>query len=180
MIINILFWVSIFTGGLLIILMLLSLLGGLDLDIDIETASTDVETDAGGIGLLKGFLTFVSTSAWVIRILVSEQKNIWVAIAIGVIVGIFCFLLLNYIFKLLLKNESNVNWHIEDALFQEGKVYLKVPASNESSGIVHVEINNAVREIKARSQDKIEIKTGETIRVTDIQGEYVIVKKETL
>lgn len=179
-IIDILFWVSIFSGGLLILLMLLSLVGGLDLDVDLDLGSPDVETDAGGLGLIKGFLTFISTSAWVIKILIVTKQNIWLASVIGIGVGIACFLILNYIFKLLLKNDLNVNWKVEDALFQNGKVYLKIPASSEESGIVQVEINKAIREIKARSRDEVEIKTGESIRVVDIQGEYVIVQKETL
>ena len=178
-IVDVLFWVSIFSGGLLILLMLLSLIGGLDLDVDVEVGSPDVETDAGGIGLIKGLLTFISTSSWVIKILIVTKQNIWLASAIGIAVGIVCFLLLNYIFKLLLRNDLNVNWNVEDALFQPGKVYLKIPASKEESGIVQVEINQALREIKARSRGE-EIKTGETIRVVDIQGEYVIVEKETL
>ena len=179
-IIDILFWVSIFSGGLLILLMLLSLIGGLDLDVDVELGSPDVETDAGGLGLIKGFLTFISTSSWVIKILIVTKQNIWLAVAIGIAVGIVCFLLLNYLFKLLLKNESNVNWNMEDALFQKGKVYLKIPGSQEKSGIVQVEINSAMREIKAKSKDQTEIKTGESIRVVDIKGEYVIVELETL
>jgi len=160
--------------------MLLSLLGGIDLDVDFELGSPDVDTDAGGLGLIKGFLTFVSTSAWVIKILIVTKQNLWLATAIGIGVGIVCFLILNYIFKLLLRNDSNVNWNVDDALFQKGKVYLKIPASNEKSGIVQVEINDALREIKAKSQGEVEIKTGDSIRVVDVKGEYVIVEKETL
>ncbi len=177
---DILFWVSIFSGGLLILLMLLSLIGGLDLDVDLELGSPDVETDAGGLGLIKGFLTFISTSSWVIKILIVTKQNIWLATAMGIAVGIICFIILNYIFKLLLKNESNVNWNMDDALFQKGKVYLKVPPAEEGSGIVQIEINGALREIKAKSKDEMEVKTGEPIRVVDVKGEYVIVEKETL
>jgi len=67
---------------------------------------------------------------------------------------------------------------MDEALYQSGKVYLKVPASDEESGIVQVEINNAFRELKARSRGDVEIQTGESIRVVDIKGEYVIVEKE--
>jgi len=48
--ITLLTWISIFAGGLLILLFLLSLLGGFDLDVDI--GSTEVDADAGGLGLI--------------------------------------------------------------------------------------------------------------------------------
>ena len=178
MIINILFWVSIFSGGVLILLMLLSLVGGLDIDVDIEAGSADVDTDSGGIGLVKGFLTFVSTSTWVMKILIASNKNLGLAVVIGLATGVISFYVLNYIFKLLLKNDSNVNWKIEDSMYQKGQVYLKVPASYDESGIVQVEINNAIRELKARSKDKVEIKTGDTVMVVGIDGDYVVVTKD--
>jgi len=104
-IIEILFWVSIFAGGLLILLLLLSILGGLEFDADI---GSDVDSDGGGIGLLKGILTFVSTSSWMIKIMLLANKNPWIAIATGIAVGVVCFFILNLLFKFLLKAQSNV------------------------------------------------------------------------
>ena len=67
-------WVSIITGGILILLMLISLISGLDLDmdLDLEMGSTDIETDAGGIGVIKGLLVFVSVTSWVIKIFLAS------------------------------------------------------------------------------------------------------------
>ena len=42
--------ISIFAGGKLILLFLLSLLRGSDLDVDI--GSTEIDADAGGLGLI--------------------------------------------------------------------------------------------------------------------------------
>lgn len=178
MLVNILFWVSIIAGGLLVLLMLLSLIGGLDLDLDIETGSPDVETDSGGIGLLKGFLTFVSVSSWVVKILIAADKHPGIALGIGIFAGLVAFLLLNYLFKLLLKNESNVNWKVEDALFQKGEVYLKIPADKSKNGIIQVTINGALRELKAHSATGKEIKTGESIRVVEVDGDFVKVTQD--
>jgi len=178
MLINLLFWVSIITGGTLLLLMLLSVIGGLDLDVDVDMGSTDVDSDAGGLGVVKGFLTFVSTSSWVIKILVASNQNLGMAIGIGIVVGLVALKLLTFLFQQLMKNESNVNWEISDALYQKGEVYLKIPASQEASGLIQVEINGTIRELKARSKDKIEIKTGDSIVVVDTDGEYVMVTKD--
>jgi len=169
----ILTWVAIISGGLLILLMLLSLIGGLELDI--EVGSTDVESDAGGIGLIKGLLTFLSIGSWVMKVTLATSSNPIMSLFIGLISGIVAFFLLNYLFKLLLKNESNVNWHMDDALFQIGEVYLKIPAK-DGSGIITLDINGTPRELKAKSVKNKEIPTGAKIMVVSTEGEYALVE----
>ena len=173
--ITILTWVSIVAGGLLIVLMLLSLIGGLDLDLDI--GAPDVDTDAGGIGLIKGLLTFTSVSSWVIKVLLVSNQNPIVAGIIGIISGVAAFMLLSYLFKLLLSNEENVNWSMNDALFSKGEVYLRIPVGG--SGIVNVNINGATRELKAKSNSLSEIKTGSRVVIVETQGEFAIVELES-
>lgn len=173
--IAILTWISIIAGGVLILLFLISLIGGLDLDFDI--GSTDVDADSGGLGVVKGLLTFTSVSSWVIKVLLMSQKSPAVAIFIGIISGVLAFWLLSYLFKLLLQNEENVNWSMHDALFSKGTVYLRIPPNG--SGIINVEINGATRELKAKSNESQEIKTGSGIVIIETQGEYAIVKPDT-
>ncbi len=173
--ITILTWISIIAGGLLIILLLLSLIGGLDLDLDVDTA--DIDTDAGGLGFLKGMLTFVSVSSWVIKVLLATDKHPAIAITIGILIGLLAFALLSYLIRVLLRNDKNVNWSLEDAMFTYGEVYLKIPAL-EGTGIVQVDINGATRELKAKSFDGKEIPTGMSIQVIDLEGDIVVVQPE--
>jgi len=75
--ITILTWISITTGGILILMMLMSLIGGLDLDFDLDVGSTDTDTDSsGGLGAIKGALTFVAVSSWVVKVLLTTN-NTW-------------------------------------------------------------------------------------------------------
>ncbi len=169
-------YVSLFTGGILVLLLLLSLLGVLDLDLDIGGGDTDIDSDAGGIGLIKGILTFVSVSSWVMKILLHANKGIALVLGIGMLAGLLAFLMLNYLLKLLLSNTENVNWELDDALYGEGSVYLKVPAG-AGSGIVNLEVKGVTRELKAKTSSKEDLPTGATIRVIGIEGEFLIVEK---
>lgn len=173
MILTYLTYISLISGGILILLMLLSLLGGLDLDFDLDFGDADIET-GGGFGILKGGLTFISVASWVIKLVFVTNQNPWIAIFIGLIAGVAVVALLSYIFKLLLRNEENVNWEMNDAVYQEGKVYLRIPTEGE--GIVHINIKGATRELKAKTNSDREIKTGETVLVTDVESEYAIVE----
>ncbi len=171
--IEILTWTSIIAGGILILLLILSIVGGLDLDVDV--GSTEIDADGGGLGVVKGFLTFISVSSWIIKVLVAAEKHLGVALGIGIFSGLLALFILNYIFRLLLQNEANVNWSMSDALFEKGEVYLKIPASN-GNGIVNINIKGVTRELKALSVNNEEIKTGESIVVVEIEGEYVKVR----
>lgn len=178
MMITILTWVSIITGGLLVVIMLLSLIGGIDfdMDIDVEVGSTDTDVDSGGLGILKGVLTFVSVGSWVMKILLVGNKHPGIAIGVGIFAGVLAFMLLNYLLKLLLRNQENVNWSVNDALFQKGEVYLRIPEGSES-GIVQINVKGAMREMKAKSKDGEEIPTGSPIMVVDLEDEYALVQK---
>lgn len=171
--ITILTWISIITGGLLVLLLLLSIIGGLDFDLDVEIGSTEVDSGSGGLGLLKGFLTFASVSSWVMKIALMGKQSTALVICIGVISGLLAFSLLNWLLKMLLRNEENVNWTISDALYQRGTTYLKVPEKGE--GIVQINIKGAIRELKAKTKSG-EVPTGTPVMVIDLEGEHVIVE----
>ena len=96
---------------------------------------------------------------------------------IGITAGFFALLLLSYILKLLFRNEENVNWDLDDSLFQRGEVYLKIPQLG--SGLVNVNVNGTTRELKAKSKDNEEIKTGDKIVVVGVEGDFVLVTRAT-
>lgn len=172
---DLLTYTSLIAGGLLVLLLLMSILGGLDLDLDV---GTDTDTESGsGLGIIKSLLTFLSVGCWVIKILLTNEKNVWFAVVIGIAAGLIALLLLSYLLKLLLRNEENVNWELDDSLFQQGEVYLKIPKNG--SGLVNVNIKGATRELKAKSRDRVEIKTGDRIRVVAVEEEFVLVERET-
>lgn len=173
--IAILTWISIGAGGLLILLMLLSLIGGLDLDLDLGDTDVDVDS-SGSLGLVKSFLTFVSVSTWVMKILMTGNMGTTIALLVGVLSGTVAVFLLGWLFNTLLKNQVNVNWKLEDSLFKEAKVYLKIPAGGKN-GIIQAELNGAMREMKALSDNGHEIETGEMVMIQEVRGNVVVVSK---
>ncbi len=176
-ILAILFWVAIFAGGLLILLLLLSIAGGLDMEVDIDTgSSTDTDSDGGGLGVVKSLLTFVSVGSWVMRIMLASNKAPVLAVAMGIFTGVLAILILHHLIKFLLKNEENVNWSMQDAIFQNGTVYLKIP--KDGDGIVQIEVKGAYRELKAKSHNNKDIPTGASVMVVEISDEYVIVENK--
>ena len=158
---------------MLIILLLLSLLGGLDLDFDL-----DADVDTGNIGIVKGLLTFVSIGSWVFKLVLAVDQNPVVAFTGGIIAGLVAVFLLNAVLHFFLSNQANVNWSHSEALFQEGKVYLKIPA-DKGQGIIQVKIKGALRELKARTNADVDIPTGALVVVDDIIDNVAIVSQKS-
>ncbi len=170
--VNILTYVSIISGGLLLILMLLSLLGGLDLDVDFGGGG---DVDTGGLGIFKSVLTFLSVAAWVAKVIVATTNNYAVAAASAVGAGVVAVLLLTMMLRLLLKNQKEVYWSPDLAVGKTGKTYLKIPS--DGNGIVHVSVDGTNRELKAKTVDGSEIKTGAEVFIADYQDGFLIVSE---
>lgn len=163
---TILLYVSLISGGILVLMVLLSFVAGLDLDFDFG------DSDDGG-GVLKGTLIFFSVGSYIWRGFLMADNNPLLSLAAGLIAGTIAVIILISFLKWIMRQTENVNWSLEDALFEKGKVYLKIP--KEGSGIVHVTINGVNREMKAKSKDESEIPTGSTIMVEAIENQFAIV-----
>lgn len=166
---TILLYISLISGGLLTLLLTLSFVSGLDFDLDLG----DADIDAGGMGIIKGALTFFSIGSYVVRSILMTDSNPVIAFTVGAIAGTIAVFLLSMLLKWLLNQQSNVNWSIQDSLYEKAKVYLKIPKSG--TGIIHVNVKGVNREIKAKSASNKEIPTGEQVIVERIEGELAVV-----
>ena len=81
--------------------------------------------------------------------------------------------ILTQLLKFMLKQEANVNFSTDDALFQQGKVYLTIPENGQ--GLVNVEVKGRHREFKARTLDKLELPTGTPVEVVELSSDGTVV-----
>lgn len=168
--ITVLTYTAIICGGLLTLILLAGILGGIDLDTDLD--APDADGGVGGVGIVKGGLTFFSIGSWTARVMLLSSANPWLSILLGAAAGAVAVGLLSLLLKFLLDQEENVNFTAEDAVRQSGKVYLRIPATGR--GIVHVHVRGGMREFPARSQDREEIPTGTEIEVAHLGSDGVL------
>lgn len=166
-IIQITSYIALVSGSILALLMLLSILGGLDLDVDIDGGDTDV--DAGGLGLIKSGLTFITFASWVAYIMLSASINPILTLFASLAVGALTVFILAWFLKFLLGLQSDVNWDFHQAQGKSAKVYLKIP--KDGKGIIQVDINGVTREINALSSENKEISTGSEVLVLEVEDE---------
>lgn len=180
-IINILFFIGTIAGGLLILLLLISIIGGMDIggDVDVDAGggiddhgSTDASD--GSLGIIKTLLTFVSVGAFTARAIFMNTAWSWaIVILTSLVAGAIAVFLLTWFFRWLLKNQEEGNWHIWEAEGQVGSVYVPIPT--QGKGRIIVPINGTNREISAQSQNGEAMATRQKVLVLEAKGDFVIV-----
>jgi hypothetical protein len=179
--ITILTYIALTCGVILVTLLVLSIISGLELDFDVDFDFGDADVDVdggGGLGVIKGVLAFFSLGSWVVKLFLISQVDPVLAFVGGAAAGAVGVYVLSLILRFLLSQQANVNWSVEDALMEEGTVYLKIPAKGE--GIVQIPVKGRQRELKARSADNKEIPTGTPVIVEDLgpDGSIVVTPAE--
>ncbi|MCB0705704.1 MAG: hypothetical protein KDC34_10360 [Saprospiraceae bacterium] len=176
-ILEILNYTSWFCGGLFVVLLLLSIFSGLDFDFEIGADSdSDAGGDSGSLGLIKWLLVFLTIGALSAKAVLINAPNPILAAGVGIAAGTASGFLMSWVMRLLLNNQEEVNWHPEEAIGKEGKIYSRIQAGG--TGIVQVTIRGANRELKATADQ--DIATGTEVRVLDFQDELLLVTPLTV
>lgn len=171
--VNTLLWVGMIAGGLMVILLLLSILGGLDLDGDADVDSGS-EDGAGGLGVLKSILTFISVGSFTVRAVVLNSEWSWsIAIISGIIGGVISVFILSMLLKFLLKQQEEGNYEFWEAEGKEGRVYVPIP--EDGTGKITIEINGVNRELPAKSQTGMAIGSNKRVLVLESSESFLVV-----
>jgi membrane protein implicated in regulation of membrane protease activity len=167
--------------------------GGLDADIahdihtdighaDIGHADTDAtdhahDTDASFQYIsLQGLTAFFLMFGLVGLATVRGGLNVILTIICGAAAGIFTMWVIGQIFAFMGRMQSEGTLRMENAVGQEGKVYLTIPKGG--TGKVNVVVQGSLREFNAVAESKTKIATGERVKVVQIANNNTLVVKK--
>jgi membrane protein implicated in regulation of membrane protease activity len=91
----------------------------------------------------------------------------------GGVAGTMMMFVVAYLTSWMLKLQSSGNEDINNAVGEEGTVYLTIPS--DGSGQAQVAIQNRLRVVNAVSRDKQLIPTGERVKVVEVVGGNTLV-----
>ncbi len=184
---------AVFGGGFFILRTILMLAGLGHADSDVDTAdvghadvdhsdldhsddhledidhSDHTQLDTGGLRLLtvQGLTAFAMMFGLTgFALSRSTLLGSILTIAVGGIVGFFSMWLIAKGFALMRSLQSSGTMQIYDAMGEEGTVYLTIPP--EGIGKIQITISGRLMVMDAVSQDKVVLKTGERVRVSEI------------
>jgi membrane protein implicated in regulation of membrane protease activity len=178
-------WATAILGGALFLIRLVMLfVGGIDHDGDASGAG---DADTGGFdghdadstssfallslqSVSAFFMMFGLVGLAILRGL-GEGGALWAVLG-GFAAGAVSVWVIGKILSVLRGLQSSGTLDMANAVGVEGTVYLRIPA--DGTGKVQVEIQGRLHEVNAVSEDKVELKTGDAVRVVRVAAGSIL------
>ena len=170
---QIFFCIALLFSVILLVQFILLLVGaGADGDVDID-ADVDTEVSLGdGSGFfffsIKGLIAFFAIGGWTgFSLGATALSPVWIIlIAIGV--GVIAMILVNLLMRAISRLAQSGTMDINNAVGKVGEVYLTIPPSLSGKGKISVEIQGALTELDAMTENDKPIKTGTKVTVEKV------------
>ena len=180
---KILWCIAIASSLIFIIETVLTFIGAdveMDMDTDFDMPDGGFEGDPSmNLYTFRNLVNFLLGMSWT-AILLNEQiasKALLMIIAFAV--GALLVFAVMMLFKGLSRMQQSGNINVfESAVGCNGKVYLTIPAERKGTGKVQININNSIREYDALTDSEEELKTGTSIKVTEVIDASTLIVEE--
>lgn len=166
------YWIiAVSSTVLFVILLILTLTGGdghsLDNDFD---SDSDISQASFHVFSLRSILAFLMVFAWSgIVALESGKLNLMVILIISFFAGLAMMLLTAWSLFLLSKLEQKGNLDVENAVGENGEVYLSIPAERKGVGKIQIIVQNQLQTLDALTDEHNSIKTGCIVTVIAVE-----------
>lgn len=176
--IEMVFWITALIGStIFIILFVLSFIGA-----DSET-NNDIEINEG-IGVqffsVKNTMAFFTIFGWIGIYCLNRGFSVGSSFAMAFIAGFAMMIIMAFLFLWISKLSESGTLNIDNAVGNIGQVNLPIGANRSRIGKISIVVQGSKRELSALSDEKEELKQGESIKVTDVMnGEILLVERLT-
>lgn len=180
---KILWCIAIASSLIFIIETVLTFIGAdveMDMDTDFDIADGGFEGDPSmNLYTFRNLVNFLLGMSWTAILLNEQMKSKALLMLIAFVVGAAIVFAVMMMFKGLSKMQQSGNINVfESAVGCSGKVYLTVPGERKGQGKVQININNSVREYDALTDSEDDLKTGTSIKVTEVLDASTLLVEE--
>ncbi|MBR6547726.1 MAG: hypothetical protein IKT69_05460 [Bacteroidales bacterium] len=180
---KILWCIAIASSLIFIIETVLTFIGAdveMDMDTDFDIADGGFEGDPSmNLYTFRNLVNFLLGMSWTAILLNEQIKSKALLMLIAFAVGAAIVFAVMMMFKGLSKMQQSGNINVfESAVGCSGKVYLTVPGERKGQGKVQININNSVREYDALTDSEDDLKTGTSIKVTEVLDASTLLVEE--
>ena len=181
--IDLVFFVCGGVGSALFVIRVLLVFVGFGHDAGSDFDTDGVELDHGGHDMGAGMLSFTGLTAFFmlfgitgLTLRLEQESTPLIATGAGFVVGVFTMWLVAQLLRAVYRLKSSGNVEMANAIGQEGRVYLTIPAGGR--GQVEVAIQSRLKVVDAVAEHPIEMKTGTHVRVVRvIEANVLVVEK---
>ena len=180
---KILWCIAIASSLIFIIETVLTFIGAdveMEMDTDFDIADGGFEGDPSmNLYTFRNLVNFLLGMSWTAILLNEQMKSKALLMLIAFAVGAAIVFAVMMMFKGLSKMQQSGNINVfESAVGCSGKVYLTVPGERKGQGKVQININNSVREYDALTDSEDDLKTGTSIKVTEVLDASTLLVEE--
>lgn len=176
-----LFWgISIVFSVLFCIQFIFSLIG-IDADADMDI-SGDIDTDADysldadfAVFSTRSIIAFFTFFGWTGVLSLNAGATLMTTLIASSVSGCLAMLLVGFLMWQFSKLNQDGNIDINNALFQTGEVYLRIPSKDKGKGKVHINIQGSLKEVDAITEGTEAIPTGAFIKVVEVLDDRLLV-----
>ena len=150
-----------------------------DLSADVPDADIHVHGSYSSLQLftVQGIVAFLAVSGWVSIAALSSGVPSAGAIPLGLVAGFFAMYGIAKLVQISKKLTENGTIDFRNAIGENATVYIPIPPSGEGEGKVTLTLQGRFMECSAVSNESEMLKTGTAVRVTDLNGEILVVER---
>ena len=170
------YWViAIVSSIVFVVQTILSFVGIGDFDVDMDLSGGDALDASGFSDLLsmRNAINFLLGFGWAGVCFYDKISSGIILCIIAVLVGLAFVAMFVYVFKKMMKLESNGAYDINTATGKTCDVYLRIPANRSGTGKVQISFNGSVQELDAMT-DGEEIPTGTKVTVVEVVNNNIL------
>ena len=180
---KILWCIAIASSLIFIIETVLTFIGAdvdMDMDADFDMPDTGFEGDPSmNLYTFRNLVNFLLGMSWTAILLNGQIASKTLMMLVAFSVGALLVFAVMMMFKGLAKMQQSGNIDLyKSAVGCNGKVYLTVPGERKGIGKVQININNSVREYDALTDSEDDLKTGTSIKVTEVLDASTLIVEE--
>ncbi len=127
---------------------------------------------------VQGIVAFFTVFSWSSIAGIGQGVPSVKSISLGIIMGMVVMYIIAVIIKYSRGLSEDGTFDMKDTLGHQAVVYLPIPPNHTGFGKVNVSVNNRFLEFSAVTEADRTIRTGESVRITDVINDSVVVEIE--
>lgn len=170
------YWaIAIVSSIVFLIQTIVSLIGIGDFETDLDVGGGDGMDSSGFSDLLsmRNAINFLLGLGWSGVCFYDRISNGFILALVSIIFGLAFVAIFIYVFKKMMKLESNGAFDINTAMGKTCDVYLRIPANRAGTGKVQISFNGSVQELDAVTDGEM-IPSGSKVTVVEILNNKIL------
>lgn len=143
--------------------------------------SSDAADHTGDFGTLRLFtlqtiVALLTSFSWVAICLIAKGMELAPALLLAGLCGVAMMYVVAKIMQLSVRLTENGTFNAKTTIGEKAQVYVMIPPNREQGGKVTITTSSGFMELDAITDETQSIGVGQMVRVTDLEGELLVVE----